>query len=642
MERDAVLCHHPHHLIDLQTHNLPDFSLVEGREGDDVVDSVEELGTEDAAELFALGIAGHDDDGVLEVHHTSFVVGQPSIVKHLQEGVEHVGMRFLNLVEKHDGIRFAAHCLCELTALFVADVARRRTDESGDTKLLLILAHVDTGHHGLVVEKVVGQGFSELRLTHTCGAEEDEGADGSLRVLQSCTTAAHGIADGTDGFILTNDTLVQFLFQVDEFGAFGGLHLAHGDARPTAHHIGDVVAIDLFLHQCCPTLCFGQFGLHGLDVLFQTLQFAIADFCHTSVVAFTFSLVSLKLQLLNLLLVALNLVEQCLLAFPLVALLLFVSTEGVDDFVQFGKFLLVAFTLDGLTFNLQLLEPTAEFVNLFWHGVTLHTEFGGSLIHQVNRLVGQETVGDVTVAEFNGCNNRLILDTHLVVVLVAFLQATQDGDGGRHIGFIDHDRLETAFECLVLLKVFLVLVEGGGTDGAEFATCQGRLEDTGGIHCSARLSCTHEGVNLVDEEDNLPLTLHHSLDHSLESFLKLTLILGTGNQCTHIKRVELLVLQVFRHIATHDTTCQAFHDSGFTRTRLTNKNRIIFSTTAQNLQDSTNLLITTDDGVELAIPCPFHEVRCIEFKNLLGRRLLPILILIVVVHNSTWFFSFIF
>ena len=149
-------------------------------------------------------------------------------------------------------------------------------------------------------------------------------------------------------------------------------------------------------------------------------------------------------------------------------------------------------------------------------------------------------------------------------------------------------------------------------------------------------------MNLVDEEDNLPLTLHHSLDHSLESFLKLTLILGTGNEGTHIQRVELLVLQIFRHIATHDTPCQALHDGGFTRTRLTNKNRIIFSTTAQNLQDSTNLLITTDDGVELAILSPFHEVRCIEFKNLLGRRLLPILILIVVVHNSTWLFSFIF
>ena len=106
LERDAVLTDHLDDLIDLQTDNLLDLCLVEGREGDDVVDSVEELRTEDAAELVALGIAGHDDDGVLEVDHTSLVVGQTTVVEHLQEGVEHVGMSLLNLVEEHDAVRF--------------------------------------------------------------------------------------------------------------------------------------------------------------------------------------------------------------------------------------------------------------------------------------------------------------------------------------------------------------------------------------------------------------------------------------------------------------------------------------------------------------------------------------------------------
>ena len=44
LERDAVLSDHLGDLVDLQTDYLLNLGLVERREGDDVVDSVEELG----------------------------------------------------------------------------------------------------------------------------------------------------------------------------------------------------------------------------------------------------------------------------------------------------------------------------------------------------------------------------------------------------------------------------------------------------------------------------------------------------------------------------------------------------------------------------------------------------------------------
>ncbi len=40
--------------------------------------------------------------------------------------------------------------------------------------LLLILAHIDTGHHILVIEQVFGKSLCKLGLTYTCGTEEDE------------------------------------------------------------------------------------------------------------------------------------------------------------------------------------------------------------------------------------------------------------------------------------------------------------------------------------------------------------------------------------------------------------------------------------------------------------------------------------
>ena len=92
----------------------------------------------------------------------------------MEEDVEHVGMRLLNLIEEHHRIGFAAYGLGELSALIVTDVSRRRTDESGHRELLLILAHVDARHQALIVEEIVGQGTRQLRLAHACGAKEDE------------------------------------------------------------------------------------------------------------------------------------------------------------------------------------------------------------------------------------------------------------------------------------------------------------------------------------------------------------------------------------------------------------------------------------------------------------------------------------
>ena len=110
----------------------------------------------DACELslyvLAAEVGSHDDDGVLEVDGAALVVGEASVVEHLQEDVEDVGVSLLNLVEEHYRVGLAAHSLRQLTALVVAYVSWRRTDESRHAELLLVLAHVDTRHHRLVVE----------------------------------------------------------------------------------------------------------------------------------------------------------------------------------------------------------------------------------------------------------------------------------------------------------------------------------------------------------------------------------------------------------------------------------------------------------------------------------------------------------
>jgi len=230
---------------------------------------------------------------------------------------------------------------------------------------------------------------------------------------------------------------------------------------------------------------------------------------------------------------------------------------------------IVVLSLDGLALNLELFQPTADLIKLFGHRVALHTQLGGGLIHEVDGLVGQETVGDIAFRQLHGGNAGIVLYTHLVVVFIPFFQASQDGDGIHLIGLVDHHRLETTFQCLVFLKIFLVLVECRGSDGSEFAAGQRGLENVGGIHRSLSAAGTHEGVYLVDEQYDVAFGVCHLFDDALEPFLKLTLVFRSGHQGTHVERVELLVLQVLGHVATHDALGQSLNDGCLARSRLT-------------------------------------------------------------------------
>ena len=240
-----------------------------------------------------------------------------------------------------------------------------------------------------------------------------------------------------------------------------------------------------------------------------------------------------------------------------------------------GNLRLVTLSFDRLALDFELCQSAGDLVEFLRHGVALHPQFGCCLVHQVDGLVRQEALGDIALRELYCCDTGIILYTNLVVVLVAFLQSSQDRDGRELIRLIHHHRLESALQGFVLLEVLLILVERCCTDGAQFSTCQGRFQDVGSVHRSLTTTGTYQCVNLVDKEDDAPFGLRHLVDDALQSLLELTLILRTSYQRAHIERIELLVLQVLWHIATDDTPCETFHDSGLTRTRLTDQDRVV-------------------------------------------------------------------
>ena len=128
---------------------------------------------------------------------------------------------------------------------------------------------------------------------------------------------------------------------------------------------------------------------------------------------------------------------------------------------------LVGLLFQGGLLNLVLDDFPLNHVQLGGHRVHLGADHGAGLVHQVYGLVGQETVGDISVGQGGGGDDGPVGDFYPVEDLIPLLQAPEDGDGVLHTGLVHHNGLEAALQGGVLLDILPVLVESGGPDAVQ-------------------------------------------------------------------------------------------------------------------------------------------------------------------------------
>ena len=90
-------------------------------------------------QLAASDVGGHNDNRILEIYGSSLIVCQTAVVQKLQQDVEDIRVRLFNFIEQNDTVRFPSDCFGQLSALVVADISRRRSDQSGYRVFLHIL-----------------------------------------------------------------------------------------------------------------------------------------------------------------------------------------------------------------------------------------------------------------------------------------------------------------------------------------------------------------------------------------------------------------------------------------------------------------------------------------------------------------------
>ena len=411
--------------------------------------------------------------------------------------------------------------------------------------LLAVLAHVDAHHRAFVVEQELRQGFGELGLTHTGGSEEHERARRPVGVGNAGARTPYRIGNGLHRLLLADHTLAQLLLHTEQLGRLTFEHPACRDAGPRLHHFGDVVGSDFLLeHHVLASLGVGQ---RGVELLLDLGDASVAQLRGLGQVTVALSPVGLAAQRLQLLLELAHHVDGALLVLPpggqLGELFLLVGqfrAQLLQAVLRRSVFLLGQRHL----LDLEATDQPLDLVDFDGPGIDLHAQPRRRLVDQVDRLVGQEARRDVAVTEGGRCHQCGVGDAHAVVHLVAVLEAAQDADGVLDGGFADEHLLEAALQRGVLFDVLAVLVERRRTHQPQLTAGQHGFDHVARIHRGFPGGTgTDDGVQLVDERDDLPGRILDVVEDGLEALLELTAVLGARHHGTQVERHNGLVPQ---------------------------------------------------------------------------------------------------
>src|SRR6266567_2231347 len=359
-----------------------------------------------------------------------------------------------------------------------------------------------------------------------------------MRRLEACTRAADRTGEGADGFLLRDDALVELFFHAQQLLGFFFLDAGDGNAGPAADYVLDVLSA---YNSCCRVV----------EVI---------------------------------------LVAQGTQGFALLAFLVRVEPRLLELVVGDGGVHAVDDELDALL----------DFGDLFWKRRLAELDPRAGFVDEVDGLVGQEAVGDITIRMRHGEFDGRIGVADRVEFFVAVLDAHDDLDGVGLVGRRDLDGLEAALEGAILLDRLAIFSGRGCADALDFAAAQRRLEDVGGVERALGGACTDEGMELVDEDDGV-LIFHQLFHDGFEALFKLAAVLGAGDDERKIQSEHALVGEEGRDFAVGDALGEAFDDGGLADAGFADKHRVVLGAAAEDLNDALELAVATDQRIELAV-----------------------------------------
>ena len=149
----------------------------------------------------------------------------------------------------------------------------------------------------------------------------------------------------------------------------------------------------------------------------------------------------------------------------------------------------------------------------------------------------------------------------------------------------------------------------------QFATGKHGFKQVACVHCAVGFACADNGVQLVDEQNDLSFALLHFVKYGFQTFLEFAAELCACYQRAQVKAVQTAVFKSLRHVACGNTLRQSFGNCRLTDAGFTYQHGVILCLTTKNLYAVTNLVLTSDHGVEFLFLCQFHKVGRVFVKR---------------------------
>ena len=413
---------------------------------------------------------------------------------------------------------------------------------------------------------------------------------------------------------------MQEIVKVQDLLALALHELCNMDARPLGDDGGYLLLSHGVMHHAAGLALLR--ALLGLgELLLKRRQVRVLEPCGGLVLVAHLRVFNVGVHLFNVGLDLLDLVDAALLALPAGLHLVELILEVCKLLAQLDETILaelVVLLFQRHLLNFELHDLAADIVKLRGHGVYLRAYQRAGFVDKVDGLIWQETVGNVAIRQRCRGDERVIVDAHAVVDLVALLESAEDGYRVLDRRLVYHDRLETALQRSVLLNVLAVLVKRGRTDAVQLAARQHRLEEVARVHAALGLARADYRVQLIDEKDNTALALAYLFEHGLEPLLKLAAVLCARDKRAHVEGEDSLVFQPLGHVAADYTLCQPFGDGRLADARLANQDGVVLRLAGEYADHVSYLGITPDNGVELVFACALHKVGTVFVERIIG------------------------
>ena len=153
----------------------------------------------------------------------------------------------------------------------------------------------------------------------------------------------------------------------------------------------------------------------------------------------------------------------------------------------------------------------------------------------------------------------------------------------------------------------------------QFATGKSGFQHVGRIGRAFGRTGSHDGVQFIDEENDIPSGVRDFSQDGLEPVLEFASILGARDQGADIQGDQGSILEAFRDVSRHDALGQARGDGGLPDSRLADQDRVVLASPREYLDDAADFLVASNHRVEFSGSCDLGEIPSVLRQRLVFR-----------------------